>query len=248
VPVSVDGGRCASVPAMRMTKALGVLLLTSVAVAGIGCGGGDSAASSGDRAAVAAAVERYWAAGADACRLSTPHLVRRIWKRPARCANARKTAIAALGDKASSRSSVGEITVSGDVATVALRGTSFALTMKVGGGVVVRLPTHRFDGRIQLRRLDGAWRVDEFGNDYMRDVVSVMITGTMVAVAAPRNAVAEPGAIRRIAACAARRLEKLPDAAEQRLLYQVLGGDPADAAAYRRAGGFVNACLVNTSS
>jgi hypothetical protein len=171
-----------------------------------------------------------------------------MWKRPARCAKARKAAIEALGDKVSSKTTVGDVAVSGDLATAAVRGTTFAFTVKVDRGLVVRIPTHRFDGRLHLRRVAGAWKVDELGNDYMRDASSIMITATMLAVAAPRDAVPDPAAIRRIAACAAARLERLSDATEQRLLYQLLGGDPADAAAYRRTGGFVNACLVNSSS
>lgn len=204
---------------LAVRAALVTAALSATALA-TGCGGGTD-----ERGAVEKVTREVFdrSSSGSECRLSTPRLVKATWGTQANCEKA--STIGRSGVANLSRTKV-----DGDTASTVL---------------ATRVGTRLVTGTIELRHLDAGWRVDGFGNDFIRSLLRGSLAAGYLQSLADKGVT---GADRLFAGgeierCVDRRLAALP-AGRQQAIGQAIIGDRAGSSEVKEVQGMLVDCMA----
>jgi hypothetical protein len=207
-------------PALR--AALLALTIAGAALAGCGGGGDDDSA---DKKAIASVITQALdgkTKGAE-CRLSTEHLVTEIWGGAAACNKQSKAGDAFAVD-------VKDTTIDGDGATAA---------------VVTRLKDQTIRGSLELKKVGKDWRLDEFGNDFVRSLLKESLPAAYTESLKDEGIKGGEGLLTggEVQGCLESDLKALPDAKQRSIGYAVFG-DRKDSPEAKQVQDLLIGCLA----
>jgi hypothetical protein len=201
-----------------------LLALTIAGAALAGCGGGGDS-DSADKKAITSVVTQALdgkTKGAE-CLLSTEHLVTAVWGGAAACNKQSKAGDAFTVD-------VQDTKIDGDSATA---------------DIVAKLKAQTINGSLELKKIGQDWRLDEFGNDFVRSLLKESLP------AAYTDSLKQEGikggedllSGGEVQGCLDADLKALPDAKQRSIGYAVFG-DRKDAPEAKQVQDLLIGCLA----
>jgi hypothetical protein len=213
---------------MVLRSRLALLSLTLASTAFVGCGRSDDTAGTPsarvDQKAIISLVTQALepkTPGAQ-CRLSTPHLVTEIWGSRIRCEKNTGNDWFGLGIR---RATV-KRAFNGRVATV---------------NVVARQEGRAVAGTVQVTKVGSNWRLEDFGDDFLRSLVSPLLA------AAPVAGLPGFGSNDKVSACLANGVTAMPSTKLRAFGYALLG-NRLKAAEVKQISVLLYGCLVSTEN